>query len=352
MAGKRIVSIDFGTRYIHITEGSYKNGTILVNKAYLLDAPTGMYADGKIEDKKSLSDLLHHSLKIQDVKASNVVFTIQCGAVISRDITLPIMKTEDLKSAVVFEMEQYLPALVNGYSLEFCVTNEVVENNTRKYRIRVAAMPEDIVVDYHELAKDLKLKPNALDIHSNAISKLFPDNAIVNGEPIKNKNIALIDYGYKNISISIISNGALDFTRVIGVGGRDLDMVVSSNFDISLEEAELKKMCDIELDQLSKDPNSPELFESHYFDVATQQISEIQKVLQYYANRSRNAAIDKIYLYGGGSNMKGLPAFMKTQLNIQDIAQVKRLANVEFQRNEDGTHLEFCLNAIGAMVRL
>ena len=343
MLSGKLISIDIGSRYIHLAECTCKAVTVTVDRTVLVDAPVGAYGDGKIEEKDILKDVLHKALKENGIKNKEVVFTIQSSAVITRDATLPAMKAPELENAVKFEMEQYLPSIINGYYIEFKVLQEVTEGDVKKYRIRAAAIPADMADSYYQLARELKLNPIALDIHSNSISKLFSAG---------DEAVAVVDFGFSSTSINIISKGVLEFSRHIATGSRDLDMVIASRFDLPLDEAEQKKIKDVRLDQLAINPDSPEQADNQIYSIENALMSEIQKVFQFYTNRNRENRISAVYICGGGSNLNGLTEFMKTQLSIENVTQVKSTNKVVFNKNENGSTLEFFLNAVGALIRL
>jgi type IV pilus assembly protein PilM len=125
--------------------------------------------------------------------------------------------------------------------------------------------------NFLNLIKELGLKPIALDIHPNTVAKLISQNTAINGRPLdKEKTLAFIDLGYYSINIHIISDGKLAFSRIINLGARDLDNEISITCNLSLEQAEKKKIQDAELD-----PNTfNDLIPDTFHDLVRAQVDE------------------------------------------------------------------------------
>lgn len=61
--------------------------------------------------------------------------------------------------------------------------------------------------------------------------------------------------------------------------------------------------------------------------------------------------IDKIYIYGGTSKLKGLKEYIKNRLNIE-VVKIETVNNIEISKSAVINNLDQYLNAIGALLRL
>lgn len=347
---KKTVAIDVGNKNIHIIEGRCTGNFIEVEKAVLVTTPPGSFADGKIDDRNLLKESLQTALLDNKVDAKKAVVTIHSSSIITREFILPEATPDQLKNIVKYEIEQYLPIVSREYNIEYKVVEELIDDNIKKVRVQVAAMPRDIVVGYYNFLKSLNLKPLALDIHSNSISKLFARKLIINNENYSwDSTSAVIDVGSHSFNINIISNGRIQYSRSISSGGRELDKAIATNFNLSLERAEQKKINQVYL-KPDEEPSSSDL--NHLIkSILDQWIGEVQKVFQYYSTRCKESKIDSIYLHGGGSNLKGLSEYTEGILNIPTV----KVNDISFIRPGEGLSefsKEYFLNAAGAMIRL
>jgi type IV pilus assembly protein PilM len=239
----KFLSMDIGSRYIHIVEGFGNKAATEIKTAYLVDTPLDAVDNGKIVDEPALTQVLRTALSQQRPSTKKAILTIQSTQVISRDFSIPVLKnSSELSNAVSFEMEQYLPSTADDYLIEYYIVEEFEEEGVKYYKIRAAAMPKEIADGYYRLVKGLKLTPVALDIHSNAITKLFSNDVVINGrEYPRDKSYALIDIGCKFTALNIISGGKLEISRIISIGGRDIDTAIAPYFNLPLEKTEQKR---------------------------------------------------------------------------------------------------------------
>lgn len=238
-----VLSIDIGNKNIKFVTGKAQGNSVLVNKAFMVPTPLYSFNDGKISDMEALKSAISQEIKAQGIKTKKVVFTFESSSVISREIILPLVKEEELSIMVNYEIEQYFPIVVSDYIVNYKVLESFQEDDLNKARILVAALPKGMGEEYLTLIRELKLTPVALDINSNAISKLFYSNTLVNFENSSlEKTVAIIDIGHRFINVSIIKNGTVQFSRLISNGGKEIDMNIANSFNLSFEQAESKKI--------------------------------------------------------------------------------------------------------------
>lgn len=349
--GKQLISLDLGSKNLHLVCGSYKNGVVQVDKAVLKPISEGILKDGKIEDFHVLVGSIKNLIAENKIKTKNMVLTVQSTSVITRDITLPTTKHSELDSMIKFEIEQYLPIVSNEYVIEYTLLEEVVEEDVKKSRVQVAAMPKNMVDNYLNLVKELDLKPIALDIHSNAAGKLFARPTTINGDSSWTDNtISLIDIGFRSINIHIISRGKLAFSRIITLGSRELDSDIAVAFNLSLEEAERKKIKEASLEIWGYDGNGGRSCNDLVRAKLDIWLSEIQKIFQYYISRSTGNKIDSIYVYGGTSKTKGLPKYVEQSLSIKT-SMLESVGCIKHAKSLSGFVPTDFINALGGLIR-
>ena len=80
-------------------------------------------------------------------------------------------------------------------------------------------------------------------------------------------------------------------------------------------------------------------------------LEELERIIKFYGNKS-NSTIEKIYIYGGLSNLKNIDIYMENRLNIS-VNKIKDIPNVDFTNKEYvDENLGEYLNAISAIIRL
>jgi type IV pilus assembly protein PilM len=351
LLSQNLICLDLGSQNLHMVHGTYNKGNIVLYNAVNFPLSEGVFRDGKIEDFERLKESIRTLISDNKIKEKNAVLTIQSTSIITRDIMLPAIERQQLDNMVSYEIEQYLPIIATEYVIEYSVAGETVENGVNKYKVQVAAMPKNMVDNFLNLIKELGLKPIALDIHPNTVAKLISQNTAINGRPLdKEKTLAFIDLGYYSINIHIISDGKLAFSRIINLGARDLDNEISITCNLSLEQAEKKKIQDAELD-----PNTfNDLIPDTFHDLVRAQVdiwlSEIQKIFQYYISRTTGNRIEEIYLYGGSSSLHGLNKYLQQALNLPT-SNIDDLNNIKITKNITKFNPRNYINALGGLIR-
>ena len=349
--GHNLVSFDLGSHTIHMVCGKHNKGGFEIRNAVLKPAPEGILKDGRIENFHLLKEAIQNLMAENKIKDKNTVLTIQSTSVITRDITLPSVKQEELGNMVKYEIEQYLPIVATEYVIEYTLIEEVIEDGIRQSRIQVAAMPKNMVENYLNLLKEAGLKPIALDIHSNAVAKLFSNAVTINRENYApDKTIAFIDLGYCSINIHILSRGKLAFSRIITLGASEIDLEISTVCGLTQEQAEAKKIREANLERQKDEMSSSNPIQDILRSKLDIWLFEIQKIFRYYISRTTGNRIDGIYLFGGSSKLKGLPGYMEQALNMKT-SRIDRLGGIRTDRDMES----FCegdyINALGGLIR-
>jgi type IV pilus assembly protein PilM len=296
-------------------------------------------------------------------------------------IQMPIMKEEELKSAVLFQAENYIPMLLEQVYLDF----QVVDNNKKEddhLDVLIVAMPKTTIDSYLSCFKKADLIPVVLEVESQAIARAL----------IKNESssvpLILINYGKKNSNIIIFSGKSIRFTSSVPISSSQITEAIAKGLAVSLEEAEKMK---VGFSLLKKDESeeSKKIYSAIY-PVLSDLIFQIKKYLIFYKdhvshdhslnkkNILNNISItdknnvkddkitnsventlyssgqEKIIITGGGSNLKGLAEFISKEILIEtEIGNV--FSNLTFKNEKNNLIKEekkssFC-TAIGLALR-
>ena len=346
-----VLSVDIGSQNIKLLVGKQQKNQVLIKDALMLPTPQDSFHDGRISDASKIKEAIRTGLQKLSVKAKSAICTVESSSIITRELVLPLLKSTEMNGMVRYEIEQYLPIMLSEYVIEYKILEELVHENTKMARILVAALPKLIAEGYFNLLKELNLKPLALDMNSNAISKLFIKGLIINNEGYNlDQTVAIIDMGYNNLNINIISKGIPQFNRIIPLGGKDIDMNIANTFNISFEDAEQKKIIDGNLRINDPISTSGALLNDTIQSSIDAMIMEIQRIFHYYTSRSTGNKIDKIYLYGGSSKINGLNEHLSSSFNIP-ASKIGQLNNIKISSNIIGFDLEDYVNSAGAIIR-
>jgi type IV pilus assembly protein PilM len=343
---KKYLSIDFGTQNIKIAVGNLYNGSFIIEKLDMINTPEDSYKDGKILAHANLSKAIKDLIDKNWSKCKDVAITLNSTNIITREITLPNINTKEIDSMIRYEIMQQMPIEMEHYIIEYRILEEFEEDNVKKNRIFVAAVPKVIVESFFNFIKKMGLRPVSMNINPNALSRLITDKAIINNSTsIDNDTICILDFGYTFISISIISRGNLTFSRMINQGGKDLDIAIASAYRVTEGEAEQIKV-KFNLDDANKD-----IYNEYQASmrIINKWLQDTRRMIQFYENRS-STKISKLYVYGGVSNMIGLIENAKSTFNLP-VEPISGISSIKLSKNIDTSVIDIknYLNAIGAI---
>lgn len=345
----RLVGIDIGTSSIKIVEGKVKGGKIHIYRLDKIPSPKDVLNDGVIEQVDAVSMAIKSYLKSQGIKTKNLAFVSSSSTIISRELVVPyVEKEEELKNLVQYEIQQFLFINLNNYEVQFMKIADVVDDGIEKQKILAIIYPKNIIENYKDLSTRMLMNPYALDLTNNSVRKVSNLAKFFNSDLLDNEGTNMfIDFGARTINISIINKGKLDFIRNIQVGGEEIENFISSNKDISLDSAEKFKMEQIDISRKSE---SNEITDG-VIRIIDEWVSDINRIIQFYANKSSGKQINHIYLYGGTSKIKGLDDYLENKLRIPT-ANILTIDNLEFNKDLKVSTVEEYINAIGALIRL
>ena len=222
--------IDCSSSDIKIAVGNYnpKSGSINIEKMGIVPLEGDAISDGAISDSFGIVMALKHAIARLDIRMKSCIITTEGAFVHSRDLELPVVKDDQLKDMVKYEIlgqgsnrDMSIDYLVYG-------TTKDAETNADKIQVRATAIPTDVIKDYREFLKNMDLNPVALDINPNAVRKLF-ENGIINGNVnIRQSTILLIELSSKTTTVTVLDKGFPVLSRRLQFGHSNIRSVADS----------------------------------------------------------------------------------------------------------------------------
>ncbi len=274
--------------------------------------PLGIIKEGEVRDKEKLSQIIEKAVKEvkgKRLKSKYVILSLPEEKSFLDVFQIPLMKKEEVESAVRFEAENHIPIPLDEVYFDFKQIQSIF--NQKKYQeVLISACPKKIVDSYVEAAKGAGLQPRALEIECLAIIR-----ALIKKE-ISSRPLLIIDFGGTRTTFIIFSGKSLRFTSTIPVSSQKLTESISKNLNLDLVKAEKLK---IEQGLEGK----KEVFEA-MIPFLTDLIEQIKTHLDYYQSHEKKEEIKhygkevkKILLCGGGANLKGLINFLEGKLKLE-----------------------------------
>ena len=250
-----------------------------------------------------LEDLLRKTAHTHEINSVNI--SVSGQQAIIRYIDFPKMSLAELKQALKFEAQKFIPFPVTEVSLDACILKEDLPDN--KMRVLLAAVKKDLLEQRLKLLAAAGLSVNIVDIDSLALVNAF-NHSYADEESMKNKSVALLNIGSATSNLNIIEGRLPSLSRDLSIGGNHLTQRIADVFALDFKSAEELKV--------GADGEKREKIVAAIEPVVTKLAKEARSSFDYYESRSV-ASVEKIYLSGGGSMYAGLKESLAAIVGIE-----------------------------------
>lgn len=350
----KLISVDIGSKYIKVVEAKRKANIITVTNSFKVESPREIIEKGEIRNLPSIANTLKETFLKRHISTKDISFTGVSESVISREIAIidsNQITDAERKVLVQNELSRYLPINLDDYEVQFTDAGRFEDNGVKKMKILVIVYPIRLIKSYLSLVKDIgsKMRPCSLDVTNNSLQKMFNHVSVINGKEINKESVYLfLDMGATVFNSSIIKDGKLEFMRLIPAGGEEIDKRIAFKIGMTIEEAEVEK---IERGNLNDEvlAKKDEEVNKHIKFVVNGWLDEIERIIQFYSNKAQQR-IDKIYIYGGSSKLKGLESYMNSRIGIE-VEKIESFDGVELARNVNMANMDQFINTLGTVIR-
>lgn len=314
-----IIGIDVGTSSVKVVQMDKINEEMTLIKSALVDI------GGVPGNDEEVLASLKTALIGFETKGAKVTAIVNCSQTCTRKIITPNMPKKELTQAIRWEAKNAIPFSTDEALMGFDVLGEVVEKGVKKLVVAVAATPKETV-------------NRLLSIFSKAgieVSTMIPisvslQNLIVASGEKKELNVAVVEIGAFITELNIYQKGRLAFSRKLPIAGNDITRAMTSTLmsssgkvELTLEEAEkIKKEVGIPVGEDAEAIDGkilPSQILSLMRPCIEQLASEIERSFDFFREESHGEKIDKIILFGGGADLKGLTKSLCDELEIKVI---------------------------------
>ncbi len=324
---KKFLGIDIGTSSIRIIELAKKRNIISLNN----------YAEVKSSSfvKKPFRVFTKNSVSLSNTELGEAIKTIMSEAGIETkqanlgipdfssfftSFQIPVMSREEIPQAIQYEVRPYIPLPLLEVTLDWIIMEG--EPSKTPLKILVVAIPNDVVMQYKEIAKIAGLELKSLESEVFALARAAA-RSLKNGTDDK-KVFGLIDIGARSTTCSIIEKGILKYSYTFGIGGNELTEVVAKSFNIDYNEGEEMK---IKTGLLTNGDTKRDVRKvlSPMVDSILEEIKEVFR--NYY--REEGKEVEKVVLAGGMAKMVGLKEYFAESLK-KEVVIVNPFLNINY----------------------
>ena len=297
------IGIDIGSGMLKLAEIAWHNQQPVLTAAGLAALPVDLVRDGIILDRQVMAETLRQLVATAGVTGRQVVVSVSGHAVFIRELTFPAMTEEELRQAIRWDLDKYIPADAEHYYFDFAVVG--AGKLPHEIRVLLVAAPQSMIDAVTAICKEVGLKPVAIDIEPLAIARTFALTA----------NCLVADIGQKLCQLTIFQANCPVVSRLIPLGGDRYTDVIRNSLALEHNEAELLKQRQRGLLHPAdgREP-APASVHKQLLLLVEELSREIRRTADYYQAQNHNAVIDRILLTGGGACMDNLAGNLAAQL--------------------------------------
>ncbi len=277
----RTTVCDLGRSKIVLLELSERSGGAFIEKFELIQNP--------LRDSRP-SLLLKPFFESKRFSREGVRVTLKGHGVIMRFIRFPKMKSEDLRGALKYEAEQYVPFEIKDCVMDHAIVEESVKaEDGEKMEILLAVVKRQELDPTIEVFRNLDCRLSVVDVDilsaMAALEYFYPEAAA--------GHAGILDIGTEISTLGIVRENKPRFIRDISYGTHDIQKRLRSRTDMPDEQIEGI----FERDSEEKPEVAAAIEES-----LEGFIGDLRVSFDYYRDQSRYPKpVEKLIVSGGGS---------------------------------------------------
>jgi len=307
-SGKRrdqAVVVDLGTRVTKAVSIQRKGEAYTFTGFAMVDAP--------VYDRGISPDILSEHLKTVmhqlGARTKHLVVVLGVSDSILRTTEMPLVAINDMRLMVRMNSKNYLQQDFPDYLFD-C---HIVPFNTDSLKSAdgTVKMPQKgktlVSGAKRQLVEDVRLAAKNAGLTADVITTglIGPANAFEMAMPdvFAKEVVALVDFGYKNSTISILMMGELMLTRVVGFGAAKLTTGIAESLGISNAEAEGIKV------------GMPQEVESTIQPLLTPLGRELRASIDFFEHQ-QDKTVSQVFFSGGSARSEYIINALQSELMV------------------------------------
>ncbi len=302
---KSIVGLDLGSSVVKAIEISLEGPEPVVTGFARIEIPP----DGSHEEA------VEACFREGRFRSKRVVTSVAGQSVVVRYVPMMKMSDNELKQAIRFETDKYLPFDLDEVVMD-CQSVEGVspassdgsmpEDSSNaeddQMTVLLAACKTEAIDAQAKMVQSKGLQHIAIDVDLFALANAWELCGVLPGDVEGEKRgIALVDVGATRTSINVLYGGKTCFGREINIGGADMTQAVARRLSVETFEAEaIKRASEAQEAEVN----------SAIAPVLEDLVSEISLSLDYVEHHA-GINVEEILLSGGGVLAPGVAGFIE-----------------------------------------
>ncbi len=371
--GKQVVGLDVGSHQVKAVQLRKSGNKLELTRLGVADVfPNGDRTASQGADPLQLKvAAIQRAINTGKITARYSVSAVSGESIIVRYIQLPDMPEADLKNALRWEAEEYIPFSIDEVNLDSVILGPSA--TVGKVDVLLVSARKDLVAEHVELVRAASLTPVVVDVEGFAFLNSFE----INYTPTPQDCVCLVHIGAEFTNINVYVNNTSRFSRDISVAGNQITQAIAQKTGTNFSRAEQIKYAvgalAPSLDDEETGENelistirgtveritgsdlgddSPESTAARASQNILQQlVNEIRRSIQFFEQQSGGQMIQRVIVGGGSARLKNLPQYLQSELDLS-VELFDPLRNISVSKDVDSNLLEEHRLQLGAGIGL
>ena len=284
-----VFGLDIGSSSVKIVQLRKDGQDWVVTAAGAAEIPDGMEED-KTRREINIVKAIRKCFGSTGIATKFAVYGA-CGPEVAvRCFKFPALPNEEIHGAVTLEASQVCPFNIEESAVDY----QLIPNETGSVTGVLVAATNKLIDKKNRLVQDAELNGTLADADGLALLNCFTESE----KSYTNKTIAILNVGSAFTTLAIVGNNSLPFVRDIAYAGNDIIEQVAAEHNLSRE------IVSGILAGSSGNETYPNLGDS-LARACKKLITDVTETLRYYAAQEKSTFVEKIFICGGFSLVKG-----------------------------------------------
>jgi type IV pilus assembly protein PilM len=306
---KKSFGLDIGATTIKAVWLSGEKNNLIFKSSIITPSPAkGMLSESPL-DEEQMAQTIIKAVATAGIPLKNVNIALPENQVYTKVLEMPVLSDKELRSAIYWEAEQYIPVPLANITLAWNVLKRPEKNSIdQSMQVLLVGAPLSLVSKYQRV-----MSKSGLNINVMETEILSTARALVVGQNFPPTFI--INIGAVSTSFAIIKDGIMVFTYSMSVGGSAINRAISADLGLAPAQAEeYKKVYGF----------SGKTFGGK-IGQATEPIlnsilGEVKKSLAFYSQKYKDEVpVKQIILSGGTARLPGIDGFFANNAGIETV---------------------------------
>lgn len=307
---KITIGLEIGTRAIKAVEMLHKKGNYELKKLVRVEVPY------KKKEEVATLEALRTLIRDHRINTRRVVLGVGGESVIVRRVNFPLMRKRELKRAIRWEAERYIPYPINEICLDFHILKEISLRKKKEMAVILVGVKKELVEDRLGLLQKADIIPQIVDANVLALYNIF-DLSYRKGM----RRAAILEIGHQITTLILMDEGDLFLVRNINIGGALFTRNIAEELKVEYPEAEKIKekygfLVSSERAESKEEIKVKEEIDKIMRKSMNSLVEEIIRSFDYYTSQTKGAVIEKVILSGGSSYLPNIDKFLAEELGI------------------------------------